>query len=188
MRWMVRLLVFLWALGASGEAGALERVCPTEQRVDYVGMAVKVGDKLPNSSLFLPQEQRAARIRDLAPGTLTLLVFWSATCPECLDEIKALPELRARFSEEDLSILSIAPAYDDGQMRAKYGDASWDAIKAGLGATVACIDDYGSATLEYKVDEVPYMVLIDKDNVCKTWVLGKTAVEDLVRVIERQMP
>ena len=45
------------------------------------------------------------------------------------------------------------PAYDDdrcGQIR----DASWDAIKAGLGAMVACIDDYGSATLEYKVDEV----------------------------------
>jgi hypothetical protein len=32
------------------------------------------------------------------------------------------------------------------------------------------------------------MVLIDKDRICKTWVLGKTSVEDLVRVIERQMP
>lgn len=176
------------ALGGISAQAAVERVCPTEQRADYMGRAVNVGDKLPNSSLFLPQEQRAARIRDLSTGEMTLLVFWSPTCPECLDEIKTLPELRTRFSAEQLSILSITPAYDDEEMRTKHGDASWSAVKAGLAATVACVDDYGSATLEYKVDEVPYLVLLDGANICKTWVVGKTPVEDLVRIIERQKP
>lgn len=184
------LLAVLWMVGVGGSLAeaALERMCPTEQRADYVGRAVSVGEKLPNSSLFLPHEGRAARIRDLSKGSLTLLVFWSPTCPECLEEIKALPKLRDRFSEDQLSILSITPAYDDGEMRAKHGDELWNAVKAGLDSTLACVDDYGSATLEYKVDEVPYVVLLDGQNVCKTWVVGNTSVEDLVRVIERQLP
>lgn len=190
MRWHFGFMVVLLVLGvgfASAE-GAVDRVCVTEQREDCIGLAVAVGEKLPNSSLFLPSEQRAARIRDLAKGARTLLVFWSPTCPECLDEIKALPEIRKRFTEEQLSIISVTPAYDDGEMAKKYGEESWNAVRAGLAASVACIDDYGSATLEYKVDEVPYLVLLDQENICKTWVVGGTAPTDIIRVIERQLP
>ncbi|MFY8165297.1 MAG: TlpA family protein disulfide reductase, partial [Sediminibacterium sp.] len=68
--------------------------------------AMKVGNKVPNFDLKLNENKNSAKSLYNINSEKTLVVFWSSTCPHCMEEMPKLNEWAA--TEKEIQIVAVS--------------------------------------------------------------------------------
>jgi len=146
----VLIYVALLALGIIRRGGYIEEGIPAP---DFVARSIEDGQEL--------------RLSDYR-GTAVLLVFFSVGCPSCRSELADVEELQEEAGEKlRVLVLSTDPP---GDLRMFMGER-------GSPLTVAATS--GIAHDAYKVDTIPYLVVIDKDGRIRGDYIGNIRWSDI---------
>lgn len=89
-------------------------------------------------------------------GRPVLLVFWSTTCPPCLDEIPDLVRLHDSLSPRGLALIAVAMPYDPPVVVRDFA-------RERLLPYAIAIDVPGRAAQALGVASIPSAVLVDRD-------------------------
>ena len=103
-------------------------------------------------------------------GEVVMLAFWASWCGECRSQLQSFNDLHARYNAIGFKLLSIN--LDPAMARARDTAAS-------LGLEYPVLHDgQGRVGKLYEVDDVPLVVLIDREGHVRESVAGKGRVND----------
>ena len=140
---------------------------------------VSVGEPLPEFSTRL-DDGSALRPADLE-GQVTLLTFWATWCHACGLEMPILAELEERYADEsDFVILGINR--DGGTMRERRVLVEAYMRERELG--FAQVYDDGQLASAFGVEQIPYMVIVDRKGQIRHLHLGRTSERTLRKQID----
>lgn len=92
-------------------------------------------------------------------GRVVLVSFWASWCGECRSQLASLAGLYERYSGADLQMLAVSLDRDRSQVV--------DAAQA-LGIGFPALHDAGGEVGElYEADDLPYVVLVDRDGLVR---------------------
>ena len=92
-------------------------------------------------------------------GQIVLVSFWASWCGDCRTQLKTLAELQARYPNVGWQMFGVSVDRDLDEV----GDT---ARASGVGFP-ALHDVEGRVSKRYAVDEMPYVVLIDRDGIVR---------------------
>jgi peroxiredoxin len=92
-------------------------------------------------------------------GRIVLVSFWASWCGDCRAQLKALAKLQARYSDVGWQMFGVSVDRDLVEIgdTARASDVEFPALH----------DVEGRVSEEYAVDEMPYLVLIDRDGIVR---------------------
>ncbi|HUF72039.1 MAG TPA: TlpA disulfide reductase family protein [Gammaproteobacteria bacterium] len=92
-------------------------------------------------------------------GQVVLVAFWASWCGECRSQLEGLAGLHERYAGADLQMLAVSLDRERSQVIA--------AAQA-LGVGFPALHDAGGEVGEqYDVDNLPYVVLVDRDGLVR---------------------
>ena len=141
-------------------------------------LAVAPGDPLPEFSARL-DDGSSLRPQDF-PGQVSLLTFWATWCGPCNREMPTLVALDADYGPE-LRVIGINR--DSGELGARR--AMVEAHMAERGVGFAQVYDDGQLARAFGVEQIPYLVLVDKQGEIRHLHLGQTSERTLRKEIDR---
>lgn len=141
-------------------------------------VAVSPGEALP---AFEVRVDDGSRLRsDELRGRVALLTFWATWCHACDREMPTIIALDERYDDEQLKVYGINRDSGDPHLRR----AGVEAHMAERGMNFAQIYDDGTLARAFGVEQIPYMVVIDKRGEIRHLHLGQVSERALRREID----
>lgn len=140
---------------------------------------VSVGEPLPDFATRL-EDGAPLRAADLR-GQVTLLTFWATWCHACGLEMPILAALEQRYAgEADFVIYGINR--DSGPPRERRALVETYLRERELG--FAQVYDDGQLATVFGVEQIPYLVLVDRQGQIRHLHLGRTSERTLSKQID----
>ena len=137
--------------------------------------AVRVGDLLPKLALT---DLKGAPfvIPDGVRGKVTVILFWTAGCSSCKEDIPALDALYREYQRKGLIVVAVNLGESPDSVRA--------ALK-GLGVSYpVLIDQQSRSTASYDVIGVPRVFVLDRNGSVRLKIVGSTPRETIRKSIQ----
>jgi thiol-disulfide isomerase/thioredoxin len=115
-------------------------------------------------------------------GDLIVLNFWATWCPPCIREMPLFQRYHDQFSEQGLSIVTIAIDHPEAVREFVSQLGLEFAVLLGLEGGMDVAGDYGNA-----VGALPFTVVIDRDSQVRERRLGEVHAADLDTWIQRYL-
>lgn len=140
---------------------------------------VSVGEALPEFHTQL-DDGTALAPADLE-GQVTLLTFWATWCHACGLEMPILSDLERRYAgEADLVIYGVNRDSGEPLERRELVEAYLSAH----GLSFPQIYDNGQLAAAFGVEQIPYMVIVDRQGMVRHLHLGRTSERTLAKQID----
>lgn len=139
---------------------------------------VAPGKKAPDFEEFMLDQKIKLKLSDLR-GKVVLLDFWASWCGPCRRENPAVVELYKKYKKDGFTIMSVSLDTDKEKWKAAIiaDKLTWTNHVSDLGGWKSKI-----ATL-YKVNSIPFTVLIDKDGkIIKLNLRGEALSSELQQI------
>jgi peroxiredoxin len=137
-----------------------------------------VGEKAPDFTVTGTEGEKISLSEN--NDKVVMLDLMSTTCPACISEMKKLKEIFARYSQDEVLIVSISIDRSDSNsdlrvFKSQYGD-NWTFAR-----------DTDDVANKYKVKYTPTTVIIDKDGIIRYYATGEQSVAKLSQEIDKYL-
>lgn len=141
-------------------------------------VAVSPGEPLPEFSVAVDDGSvlRSAEMRE----RVTLLTFWATWCGACNREMPTIVALDEAYEDEQLKIYGINRDSGEPQQRRAQVEAHMQANSMQF----AQVYDDGVLARAFGVEQIPYMVLVDKRGEVRHLHLGQVSERSLRREVD----
>ena len=139
--------------------------------------AIRTGVEAPAFSGRLTGGE-SAKLSDYH-GKVVLLDFWATWCEPCLEEMPVLQSLQRRFGAQAFSVVGI-----NAEGRGTVDASRIGAFLRSRGVSYPSFVDDGSIVSQYAVDQIPFMLLLDRDGKIRRTYMGGTAESALAADVE----
>lgn len=130
---------------------------------------VKIGDKAPDFQLGNIDGKTNIKLSDYTDKPI-LLVFWVSWCPHCRKEVPMLEKMAKEFKPAAINAVSVS--VDDDVAKARSFVKS---LSVGFPTCFAGTDAGGKAMTDYGVENVPFVLVIDKGGTVAAKFVGEIA-------------
>jgi cytochrome c biogenesis protein CcmG, thiol:disulfide interchange protein DsbE len=113
-------------------------------------------------------------------GRAVLLDFWATWCEHCRAEAPVLDGVARRWRDRGVTVVGIDT---DGPGQ---GDPREFALRHGLSYPIA-VDQHGDASRDYRVDQLPTLVVVSRSGVVLAVRTGRTDGAELDRLVQQAL-
>jgi cytochrome c biogenesis protein CcmG, thiol:disulfide interchange protein DsbE len=125
------------------------------------------------------ENERTLSLRELR-GRAVLLDFWATWCEHCRAEAPVLDGVARRWRDRGVTVVGIDT---DGPGQ---GDPREFALRHGLSYPIA-VDQTGDASRDYRVDQLPTLVVVSRSGVVLAVRTGRTDGAELDRLVQQAL-
>jgi thiol-disulfide isomerase/thioredoxin len=139
--------------------------------------AIRTGAEAPVFSGRLTGGE-SAKLSDYR-GKVVLIDFWATWCEPCLEEMPVLESLQRKFGGQAFSVLGV-----NAEGRGTVDAAGIGAFLRSRGVSYPSFVDDGTIVSQYGVDQIPFMLLVDRGGKVRHVYMGGTGESELAGDVE----